>query len=128
MTARTYFGRLARGSQRNFADDLRAENTGAILLLLGAIVALVWANSPWREGYAALGGTVVGPAALHLDLTVAEWATDGQLPLELEPDDEEEDREQPVGGPLRDGEVQVERGGADDGPAALHLDLTVAEG
>jgi len=81
MTARTYFGRLARGSQRNFADALRAENTGAILLLLGAIVALVWANSPWREGYAALSGTVVGPAALHLDLTVAEWATDGLLTI-----------------------------------------------
>ena len=81
MTARTYFGRLARGSQRNFADALRAENTGAILLLLGAVVALVWANSPWREGYAALSGTVVGPAALHLDLTVAEWATDGLLTI-----------------------------------------------
>ena len=44
-------------------------------------MALVWANSPWREGYAALGGTVVGPAALHLDLTVAEWATDGLLTI-----------------------------------------------
>ena len=45
MTARTYFGRLARGSQRNFADALRAENTGAILLLLGAVVALVGPDS-----------------------------------------------------------------------------------
>ena len=60
---------------------LRAENTGAILLLLGAVVALVWANSPWPDAYTRLGGTVVGPAALHLDLTVAQWATDGLLAI-----------------------------------------------
>jgi len=69
------------GSQRNLADTLRAENTGAILLLAGALVALVWSNSPWRDGYAALSGIVVGPSALHLDLTLAQWATDGLLAI-----------------------------------------------
>ena len=81
MAARTYFGRLTPGAQRNFADTLRAESAGAVLLALGAVVALVWANSPWRDGYAALSDTVVGPAVLHLDLTVAEWATDGLLTI-----------------------------------------------
>ncbi|NMR18740.1 Na+/H+ antiporter NhaA [Cellulomonas fimi] len=75
------FGRLDEGSRRNFADTLRAENTGAILLLAGAVVALVWANSPWRDGYEALSGTVVGPAALRLDLTIAQWAKDGLLAI-----------------------------------------------
>ena len=53
------FARLTPGGHRNFADDLRAENTGAILLLVGAVVALVWANSPAREGYASLSGKSV---------------------------------------------------------------------
>ena len=75
------FARLTPGGQRNFADNLRAENTGAILLLAGAVVALVWVNSPWRDAYAALGGIVVGPAVLHLDLPIAQWATDGLLAI-----------------------------------------------
>jgi len=78
---KSLFSRLSPGGQRNFADTLRAENTGAILLLLGAVVALVWANSPWREGYEALSDIVVGPSGLHLDLTIAEWATDGLLAI-----------------------------------------------
>lgn len=69
------------GSRRNLADTLRDESTGAVLLLAGAVVALVWANSPWRESYAALSGVRVGPAAFHLDLTLAGWATDGLLAI-----------------------------------------------
>jgi len=78
---RTLYSRLTPGGERNFADDLRAENTGAILLLLGAVVALVWVNSPWGDGYHALGDIVVGPAGLHLDLSFAQWATDGLLAI-----------------------------------------------
>ena len=75
------FHELGPGGGRNFADTLRAENTGAILLLAGAVVALVWSNSPWREAYTALSEVVVGPASLHLDLTLAQWATDGLLAI-----------------------------------------------
>ena len=78
---REVFHDLPPGSRRNFADTLHAENTGAILLLAGTIVALAWANSPWRDWYTALSDHVVGPAALHLDLTVAQWATDGLLAI-----------------------------------------------
>jgi NhaA family Na+:H+ antiporter len=73
------FSRITPGGRRNFADDLRAERTGATLLLVGAVIALTWANSPWQDGYTALSEFVVGPRALHLDLTVAQWATDGLL-------------------------------------------------
>lgn len=55
------------------------ETTGGALLIGAAVVALVFANSPWRDAYTTLTETVVGPAALHLDLTLAEWAADGLL-------------------------------------------------
>ncbi|MFI9485333.1 Na+/H+ antiporter NhaA [Promicromonospora sp. NPDC052451] len=62
------------------------ETTGGALLIGAAFLALVWANSPWRESYQALSGTVVGPAAIgplpvHLDLTLATWAADGLLAI-----------------------------------------------
>ncbi|MCY7340965.1 MAG: Na+/H+ antiporter NhaA [Pseudonocardia sp.] len=62
-----------------FARYLRTETVGGIVLLGAAAVALVWANSPWSGTYRALRDTVVGPAALNLDLTLAQWATDGLL-------------------------------------------------
>ncbi len=67
------------GGRRSLSDVLSGERLGGLLLLAGAAVALVWANSPWRETYAGLAGTVVGPASLHLDLSLATWAADGLL-------------------------------------------------
>jgi Na+:H+ antiporter, NhaA family len=61
------------------ARYLRTETTGGIVLLVAAAVALVWANSPWAEIYTALRELRIGPAALHLDLTVTAWASDGVL-------------------------------------------------
>lgn len=58
---------------------LTAETSGGLLLIAAAATALVWANSPWREGYAALSGLAVGPAWLHLDLSLSAWAADGLL-------------------------------------------------
>ncbi|MDN5932711.1 MAG: Na+/H+ antiporter NhaA [Pseudonocardia sp.] len=62
-----------------FARYLRTETVGGIVLLGATTVALVWANYPWAGAYEGLRDTVVGPAALHLDLTIAQWATDGLL-------------------------------------------------
>ena len=76
--ARTLFSTLSPGSARNLADTLRDERTGGLLLLAGAIVALLWANLA-PGSYQAVSGTVLGPAALHLDLTVAHWAAAGLL-------------------------------------------------
>lgn len=58
---------------------LRSETIGGLLLLVGAVIALCWANSPWSAGYASFTGTRVGPSALHLDLSLAQWASDGLL-------------------------------------------------
>lgn len=79
MPQRRLFAALTPGGERNVLDTLRAERTGGVLLLIGAVVALVWANSPWSASYTTVSDTVIGPAALHLDLTVAGWATDGLL-------------------------------------------------
>jgi NhaA family Na+:H+ antiporter len=73
---------FARGSfleSSRTADILRAETTGGLLLIAGALVAVVWANTPWREGYESLRDLRVGPSALHLDLTLGAWAADGLL-------------------------------------------------
>jgi len=75
---------LSRGSwpeAKRIADILRKETIGGALLLAGAVVALVWANSPWSGAYEALRGFTVGPAALHLDLSLATWAADGLLAI-----------------------------------------------
>ncbi|NTW39743.1 MAG: Na+/H+ antiporter NhaA [Cellulomonadaceae bacterium] len=78
---RALFARLSPGGETNLLDTLRTESAGGALLLLGTLVALVWANSPARDSYAALRDLTIGPAALHLDLTVAQWATDGLLTI-----------------------------------------------
>lgn len=57
------------------------ETSSGALLVLAAAIALVWANSPWRAGYAGLSDFQFGPSALHLDLSLASWATDGLLAI-----------------------------------------------
>ncbi len=76
--AERLFGALTPGGERNLADTLREERTGGVLLLVGTVVALVWANA-WPASYESVSQTVVGPVALHLDLSIASWATDGLL-------------------------------------------------
>ncbi len=73
------FDRGSWAETSRIADVLRKETVGGILLLIGTVVALVWANSPWVESYEALRDTRVGPASLHLDLTLGTWAADGLL-------------------------------------------------
>jgi NhaA family Na+:H+ antiporter len=60
---------------------LRRETVGGALLLLATAVALVWANSAWADSYAAVRDTTVGPEALHLDLSLGAWASDGLLAI-----------------------------------------------
>lgn len=59
-----------------------ANDTFAGLLLVGAaLLALVWANSPFHGAYESLSAFTFGPHALHLDLSVATWAADGLLAI-----------------------------------------------
>jgi Na+:H+ antiporter, NhaA family len=81
---RRLFGRISRPEQRFVADALRTETVGGALLLLAAIVGIVWANSPWRAAYASFQQYTPGSDALHalhLNLTLEEWAADGLLAI-----------------------------------------------
>ena len=69
------------GESTRLAALLRQETIGGALLIGAAVIALVWANSPWRDAYTALGSLTVGPSALHLDLSLATWAADGLLAI-----------------------------------------------
>jgi NhaA family Na+:H+ antiporter len=60
---------------------LRKETVGGVLLLVGTLVALVWANSPWASAYAAVQDVRIGPEALHLHLSLGTWAADGLLAI-----------------------------------------------
>ncbi|GAA4802933.1 Na+/H+ antiporter NhaA [Actinomycetospora chlora] len=75
------FARRSWPETARIADVLRRETVGGILLVGAAALALLWANSPWREAYTTLSGVRIGPAALHLDLTLATWAADGLLAI-----------------------------------------------
>lgn len=60
---------------------LQNETYSGALLLVAAISAMIIANSNWSDWYFSVSNTVVGPEALHLDLTVATWAADGLLAI-----------------------------------------------
>lgn len=77
----TLFARMSPAGRRNLPDVLRRETTGGILLLIGTALALMWVNSPLRPAYDALRDLHVGPAALHLDLSLHTWAADGLLAI-----------------------------------------------
>lgn len=73
---------LGRGSwpeARYVASALRTETVGGALLLAAAVIALVWANTPFFTAYESLRDLRVGPLALHLNLTLGQWAADGLL-------------------------------------------------
>jgi Na+:H+ antiporter, NhaA family len=75
------FARGSFGEARRLAGVLRKETVGGALLLVAAVLALAWANSPWGDSYAALRDTRVGPSSLHLDLSLGTWAADGLLAI-----------------------------------------------
>ncbi|MDT0304095.1 Na+/H+ antiporter NhaA [Streptomonospora wellingtoniae] len=64
---------------RGIADALREDVVSGFLLIAGAVVALIWANSPWGHSYEVIRTITFGPESLHLHLSVEEWAADGLL-------------------------------------------------
>ena len=63
------------------AASLREETVGGTLLLIAAVVAVGWASSPFADSYFDLREVVIGPSALHLDLSLQVWAGDGLLAI-----------------------------------------------
>lgn len=81
MTQNRLFGRGTWPEAQRVADILRKETIGGILLLVAALAALFWANSPWGDAYERLRDFEFGPQALHLNLSVGAWAADGLLAI-----------------------------------------------
>ena len=79
QSAAAWFRRGSRPEARRIGEVLRQETIGGMLLLAAAVAAIAWANSPWSAAYDSLRTLTIGPPALHLDLSLAEWAADGLL-------------------------------------------------
>lgn len=60
---------------------LRKETVGGALLVLMAVIGILWANSPWADGYFALRDFEVGYEPWHLRLSLGAWAADGLLAI-----------------------------------------------
>ncbi len=73
------------GSRRGrpIAEFLHTEAAGGIVLVIAAVVALVWANSPWKQSYFDLWHThlTISLGARTLDLTLEEWVNDGLMTI-----------------------------------------------
>ncbi|WP_446666094.1 Na+/H+ antiporter NhaA [Flexivirga sp. B27] len=78
---RRVFSRSDWPEARRVAALLRQETVGGALLLIAAVAALVWANSPWRDGYHDLVAAEIGPDVLHLQMSLAHWTSDGLLAI-----------------------------------------------
>lgn len=64
-------------------EFLNAEPSGGIVLMVAAVCALIWANSPWDSAYTGLWDTEfslsIGDAGLRLDLR--HWVNDALMAL-----------------------------------------------
>jgi NhaA family Na+:H+ antiporter len=67
-------------SIREFAHN---EASSGILLLVCALIALVWANSPWSDSYTDLWNYKVRLGTVHFDLneTLKHWVNDGLMAI-----------------------------------------------
>ena len=72
---------LARMVARPVREFLRVEAAGSVLLLAAAVVALVWANSPWSEAYDALWATPItlDLGVITLEESLQQWVNDALM-------------------------------------------------
>ncbi|MDX2528244.1 Na+/H+ antiporter NhaA [Streptomyces europaeiscabiei] len=74
-----FLGLLPWPERVRVARALRTETVGGLVLLAAAVVALVWANTPWSGTYEEIRDFHFGIPALGLDLSVGHWTSDGLL-------------------------------------------------
>jgi Na+:H+ antiporter, NhaA family len=67
------------GEALRIGEILRKETVGGALLVIAAAIAIIWANSPWAEGYFTLRDITFGYEPWHLELSLCTWAADGLL-------------------------------------------------
>lgn len=64
-------------------DFLATESAGAVLIAIGALAALVWANSPWSASYDSFWSSraSISIAGHSLDLDLRHWLNDGLMTI-----------------------------------------------
>ena len=62
-------------------QTLKSDTIGGALLLGATVLALILANSPAASLYETVRDFTFGPEALHLNLSVGQWAADGLLAI-----------------------------------------------
>lgn len=78
---RTTLGRGSYSEVLRIGDILRKETVGGMLLVGAALIAIVWANSPFADSYFSIRDTEIGYEPWHLRLSVGAWASDGLLAI-----------------------------------------------
>lgn len=66
-----------------FREFLQQETSSGILLLSLTVIALLWANSPWRESYASIWNTklTIGYGGFELSKALILWINDGLMAI-----------------------------------------------
>ncbi|MGF7123121.1 Na+/H+ antiporter NhaA [Rhodococcus sp. AG1013] len=72
---------MISAARSELARYLRTETVGGSILLIAAALAVLWANSPFADAYTSLRDWQIGPAAIHLNLSLGTWAQDGLLAI-----------------------------------------------
>ena len=67
--------------RQRLAAFLRSETAGGGILIVAALLGLLFANGPLSAQFHALATTSIGPAELHLQLTIEEWTAGALLAL-----------------------------------------------
>lgn len=80
---RALFSRPSYSEFIRIGKILRKETVGGMLLIAGAVLALIWANSPWLDSYFALRDFSFGPEifGVDLELSLGHWAADALLAI-----------------------------------------------
>ena len=83
MHSGTAPGRIIRLISSPFVRFARMEAAGGVVLLCCTLLALGWANSPWKHGYEQLLTTQVSIGIGHLQITETRhhWINDGLMSL-----------------------------------------------
>ncbi len=79
MNPRRSAGRkIRRALLRPFAEFAKLQASGSILLILGAIIAMIWANSQWSDSYVSLWKTYfsVGTETEKISMSLGHWVND----------------------------------------------------
>ncbi len=75
---------VPRAFVRPLQRFMDTESSGAIFMLVAAIAALVWANSPWWHAQESLWETDLSVhlgGLAHIDLTLVEWINDALMAI-----------------------------------------------